>query len=1067
MPIYEINGQRFEADTDLSDDEIDEIASRFPAAKTAAATPSPVAAPKPAPAAPVAPATPEKPEEVGTVDYLINSLKKGAISSAAALKALLEAGYTRQAAADLVRKGTVSPDVTMRQAYGMGEPYKPVLQDVAAAFTEQQRRLAPITGAQVDMRAPGPVSEIFGAGLEAVTDPLSYTGLGLARNVVLKQALRQAGPKVLRRAGSEFATGATSEYGGTLGSELERSITGEETGLGRLVGGVGLGTTTGALRETAIDTLANTIDQFAKNRRLLKATPEVSGMYARGATKNLLELAAKQEGAESVDALLALVNDASQFVNKSDAPLVIAMADNPVIRQQVERLAKTNPVFRQKVNDLVAQASQDIVSKTTRVFGERYGAQVPKDAGLKVEPVVARRKADIDREINDLAEGVTPSMDQETLGNRIANLVEQRKKAARAEVSPDYEKLLIEARGKDIKMPEEGVGDIYDFVVQNNIRDIFGKTSQIDKDIMRHLEPVPVNKPNPKFGEDPLEPPTITVLEHTPMSFDNVESLKKAINRIKRDKLSDEQARKIGQLEKVVDQARETIPGDFNTRLNAIDQKYYEKVGVPFGEQGIKDIDSKNYATQVAPVIVKNPESYNQFIRAVGKEKGDVLAENAIIAEIYQRAVKDGRLNAKALSKYMKDKAGVISQIDGLEGRLKQALLDDTELQNRMRSLDKAADVAQDRVAQNALTKFEAPDYEDLTSKIINNPKMRQKIMRDIGDLDPETAKAVRKTLRAEAINIGRKNAGGFMEYVMNPANKAGIEAIFGESFQPALRKLALFSDKVAKADVSKLTSALDKTELDSVARLIPGIDLPYLTSTLRDRISSLPHKVIRLVSKYNSSNLATATDDAIMELLLDPNGVQKLANVATTLKFDVSNPLALGKLADSLNRSVPRALYTSGKTSVAGEERGRLREEQSRKKAGEMVIGGFEDEEPPKMQKGGLVEPGNIDTAKLPVLRNPDGTVSTVSTIGIGTEDGLEVVIPTIINGRRVSEEEARKHYEDTHQHFGIFNSVEAANAFAQKLHEQEAQRTMKKARGGVIYSPAEQRLLMRYASR
>lgn len=1006
-------------------------------------------------AKPAAPA--KKPEDVGVGEYLWNQVKMG-ITDTPALIDLAAKRFGTIFSKEEIAK-TLAPFAFQAQAAApevVAAQTKPVSSSLLKQYEESQAKFAGITGAEPQMPAPGLVSEMVGSGFRAASDPASYLGLGPVS--LTRQALFAAAKKVPFRAGSEFLAGEAADIGGRLGAEAEKVITGEDTGIGRLVGGVGLGVGTAAPRQVAIDVLSNTIDQFNKNRKLLKATPEVSGIYAKGAAKNLLELAAKQEGAESVDALIALVNDASQFVNKSDAPLVIAMADNPVIRQQVERLAKTNPVFRQKVNDLVSQASQDIVSKTTKMFGERYGAEVPKGAGLKVKPVVARRKADIDREIDDLAEGVTPSVDQETLGNRILNLVEERKKAARAEVSPDYEKLLDDARTQGIKMPEEGVGAIYDFVNQNNIRDIFGKTSQIDKDIMRHLEPVEVTKPNPQTGLPE------TTLEHTPMSFDNVESLKKAINRIKRDKLSDEQLRKITQLEQVVDQARETIPGDFSKRLNGIDLKYYEKVGVPFGEQGIKDIDSKNYATQVAPIIVKNPESYSQFIRAVGKENGDVLAENAIISEVYQKAVKDGRLNAKALSKYMKDKAGVISQIDGLEDRLRQALVDDTALQNRMRSLDKAAEAAQSRVAENALTKFDVPDYESLTSSIINNPKMRQKIMRDIGDLDPETAKAVRKTLRAEAVNIGRRNANGFMAYVMDPANKAGIEAIFGESFQPALRKLALFSDKVAKADVNKLTAALDKTELDALARIIPGIDLPYLTSTLRDRISSIPHKVIRLVSKYNSSNLARATDDAIMELLLDPNGVQKLSNVATTLKFDVSNPASLGKIADSLSRVVPRAFYTSGKTAIAGETRAKQEQRLQEERAADFVVGGFEG--PVEKADGGLITPGNIDVSNRPIVRNPDGSVSTVRSIGVNI-DGKEVLIPTVVNGRVVSNKEAIDHYIKTGEHLGVFDSPQASTAFAQRLHEQEEQRTMKKARGGVVYTPAEQRLLNRYASR
>lgn len=117
----------------------------------------------------------------------------------------------------------------------------------------------------------------------------------------------------------------------------------------------------------------------------------------------------------------------------------------------------------------------------------------------------------------------------------------------------------------------------------------------------------------------------------------------------------------------------------------------------------------------------------------------------------------------------------------------------------------------------------------------------------------------------------------------------------------------------------------------------------------------------------------------------------------------------------------------------------------------------------PEQKANGGLITPGNIDVSKLPVVRNPDGTVSTVRSMSINV-DGKEVLIPTVVNGRVVSEKEAIDQYMKTRRHLGIFNTPEAATAYAQKLHESEAQR-VKKARGG--YTPAEEVLLRRYSSR
>lgn len=86
-----------------------------------------------------------------------------------------------------------------------------------------------------------------------------------------------------------------------------------------------------------------------------------------------------------------------------------------------------------------------------------------------------------------------------------------------------------------------------------------------------------------------------------------------------------------------------------------------------------------------------------------------------------------------------------------------------------------------------------------------------------------------------------------------------------------------------------------------------------------------------------------------------------------------------------------------------------------------------------------GLVELGNIDLSNRPRVKNPDGSISTVRTISIGIPQG-EVLIPTVVGNRVVSDAEAIARFHKTGQHFGIYANPAAANAAAQRLHRQQA---------------------------
>lgn len=100
-----------------------------------------------------------------------------------------------------------------------------------------------------------------------------------------------------------------------------------------------------------------------------------------------------------------------------------------------------------------------------------------------------------------------------------------------------------------------------------------------------------------------------------------------------------------------------------------------------------------------------------------------------------------------------------------------------------------------------------------------------------------------------------------------------------------------------------------------------------------------------------------------------------------------------------------------------------------------------------------GLLTRGNIDLNSRPVVRNPDGTVSSEYSVSFADDKGHEVLVPTVVGGKFLTpdghkppegspEEEAMQkrawdHYLKTGQHMGIFDTPENADAYADVAHK------------------------------
>lgn len=92
-----------------------------------------------------------------------------------------------------------------------------------------------------------------------------------------------------------------------------------------------------------------------------------------------------------------------------------------------------------------------------------------------------------------------------------------------------------------------------------------------------------------------------------------------------------------------------------------------------------------------------------------------------------------------------------------------------------------------------------------------------------------------------------------------------------------------------------------------------------------------------------------------------------------------------------------------------------------------------------------GVAIPGNIDMNTRPQVKNDDGSISTVRSIGVEF-DGLNYVIPTVSDdGKILTDKQAIDLFKKTKKHLGAFKTEEEATAFAKSLHDSEEKKLEK----------------------
>jgi len=757
------------------------------------------------------------------------------------------------------------------------------------------------------------------AGAYMMTDPL-----------VLASKAKSLGEFVLKIPYSmaQWAgIGATSSVAAQTAGQVEEAIRGEDSGVSSTIAGVSSAILTGKYTQPIVNAGAiKTKDLlsgagFKNEANLIKSTIETqSQKFTHANIKNILKEVSKVEG-KDVEVIMKDFAKISHFFDDVDIPFFLAMSDNPVVAGELNKLIRKNPSVRAQVESEITKIVNAIEEKSNRMFGVPI---VGKSLEEAIPTSVVRTElwyrldnlktnmAKTQDKIDELGASYLPASTMAQRGKEIESLVKLKKEQAKAIRELEYTAILNSARKNKIKMPKEGVEQIWRYVDSLKLQNKFGTGTVLESKIRTLLRPtIKTTKTKNAAGR------VVTTRTETfkPMSFDDVNSLKKEINKQLRRNPAPETADMLQDLRDVLDDARTTIPGTYSSALKLADENYYKYIGLPFGEQGIKEISSAKYAQQIAPVVVQNAESLNQFYNVVGKDKGVDIAKNAFLAEVYEKSVVNGQLQPKLLQAQIKKKSEVIDLIPGLRDELNQSVNTQGYLSDRINTLNEVWKSQEKKIGDHFLLKaggVEGYQPSQVVNQMMNNREYLVKIIADVDRLPKDIQGPIRNTIRREFVEqlqgIGAKQGKSSLDWLTSPENAYTIQKIMGKGFQNDMRAFARLSDKINRLSPEKVAN-MPTNPLYDVVQAKTGVDLPSIVSLIRRPIISPQQKAVILASRIWTGGRMSRADKQMQDILFsDLKGIKefyKLERLAKETKM--SDEVLLRKYTDILVNIAPR----------------------------------------------------------------------------------------------------------------------------------------------------------------
>lgn len=826
-------------------------------------------------------------ERNSTANYLLESAKRGVTATPARLTA-----------------GSAMQQGTFAGAF----PTQPELEEFTTENVQQRMgvdtKLTPATKTQ----------KYLGAAVEGMSDPMSLFGPGKLLNI---------------------AAGGVAGTAGELGGEVGLEVGGRT---GQLFGGL----TAALLSGAGTMKIGGAVkDRVTGANNLLKSLDPEQLATIEGTSKAQDLIQKALDANPELSSRLDQVRKRMQFVTGNTGPLAVAGLDNLSLNTKLQSMASNDVKLAGDLQKLYDDLNVAVRKKADELY-PTPSTQLPSATKRQAEAKVdyQKRTVALDNQLKKITADIDlfGSRDPVTEGKATQNLVNGKIESIKAELRPQYEDLKVQARKEGVTMPPEATADLYNFVQANKLQDVFGVETTAGKKVMNILRPTTSLAadvdPNVAALERAAGLTAPTTQSFKAMTFDDVDSLKREINRLQRTVRDDVQLRKLNNLEEQLNGLRDQNIPEWSDRLKAIDKQFYEKVGIPINDAvGLQKLNSQDYAERVGTQLATEPTSLDQFLRIAGPE-GTAVAERAIMSKLYNKALgSDGLIDPVKLDSLMTRTSqnggfsDMLERVPALKGKLTDAATRSLTLMSEKQALDDAAKATRVELGTGFLNDYEQGGVERIVSRMTGTTGKgyQAKFKTDLSKLPPDERTNAVMAVRSGLVNT-MLDSSDPMGYLAK--NKDAFVSVFGKTHTDNLLALADVQQLAGKIDISRLPIKEAAVKESSVfERYTGGVAPKQISGILVNQIASVFNKGYRIVSLIGQSQIDEATRKAHYQLFMDNDGVDKIIKATSKLKtkdgkdVDVKSlldPKIAREVVNSVILGAGRSGYTGASTAAS-----------------------------------------------------------------------------------------------------------------------------------------------------